>query len=293
MSSNSKHTTLKEITDLGELDFTVTKQPLLARVGQKTIEVDTHRALVRDDTQVPIAVVGKSYGVVQNRELFGNIDEQVHAAMTAKQVQGAKVFNQMSFDGRLCLREYQFPGIKPSKKLADPKADLMFRIVAINGYGGSRVAVVTGAIDVFCLNGMITGEIVGQYFKRHSKNVSVTDISEKVKDAIETFPKMVELYGDWAKKKVSDAKVKTYLEKSGFSNRMQEKLFVQYLKEKDERGGSVWALYSALTYYASHSDDEAFGIRETSRDHEAATMMKRERKVVKQIRGEPFMALAA
>jgi len=276
---------------LGDLDFTVSKVPMFIGGAGKQTEVPRHAALTRDDDGSVVTVVGANYGVVQNTELFRDIDAQLASTIPASGLKGAKVRNSIAHNGKLSMREYAFPNFKHSKTLADKKANLHFRLLAINGYGGSSLQVITGAFDGYCLNGTVFGEAHARVSAKHSRRVSVVNIVPRVKAALELFPRMCELYDTWAGKKLTDAQVEAFLKATKFSAKSKGKLFAQWQHEAQARGATVWALYSALTYYASHAEG-AFAFRNTGRDHGAATLLNRERKVVKTMKLDAWKKLA-
>jgi len=63
------------------LDFTVSKVPLEgvlgSELGDTRIAIPEHVAMIRDDTRVPLGVVGHKYQPVQNAEVFGLLDDLV------------------------------------------------------------------------------------------------------------------------------------------------------------------------------------------------------------------------
>jgi len=266
-------------TELGNLDFSVSKIPMsLTRKDGRA--VPDHDALIRDDTGEVLTVVGKTYGVVQNRELFSDIDRQIASIFSKGKLRGATVSNRLAYSGGICMREYVFPAVKYSKKLADEKANLCFRLVVVNGHGGTALKVIAGAFDGYCLNGTIFGEAQASFLRRHSKGARVADITSQISAAVKLFPKMCKLYDLWATTGVTDRVVKSFLNSTKFSDKIQEKLFARWQKESSVRGTTVWALYSALTYYA-RDDEGEFAIRNTKRDHKVATLLKREQSVAK------------
>jgi len=267
-------------TELGELGFSVSKIPMSIHSTKSGQEVPDHDALVRDDTGEVLTVVGKNYGVVQNGELFSDIDRQIASIFSKSELRGATVRNCLAYSGGICMREYVFPAVKYSKVLADEKANLCFRLVVVNGHGGTALKVIAGAFDGYCLNGTIFGEAQASFLRRHSKGTRVEDITSQMSAAVKLFPKMCKLYDLWAATAVTDRSVKRLLDSTKFSDRIREKLFVRWKKESSVRGATVWALYSALTYYA-RDDENEFAIRNTKRDHKVATLLNREQSVAK------------
>ena len=96
---------------------------------------------------------------------------------------------------------------------------------------------------------------------------------------------------EWAKIDVTKAKAKEVLKSlPNLSDSRAEKLLIQYNREAYERGQSAWALYSALTHYASHNSGN-FNLRNTGVDHEAQTMQRREEQVLIWVRSKTWKEL--
>lgn len=239
--------------------------------------VSTHKALARTDTGDQLAIVGNNYKIVQNKELFQTIEEQFTAAFKSDELKGVRVNDKMSYNGRECIREYIFPNAKCPIQ-ARTSSEIAFRTVVVNGFGGSSVKLFTGAIDFFCTNGMITGEFETSYF-RHTKGLKIGNIAKKVRGSIDIFYTHASVWQGWMGKKIEQKTVKEFLHLK-YSARMANKLLRQYLIERNIHGDTVWALYSALTYYATHDEGE-FETRKTDSDHSAATLLKREQQVRK------------
>jgi hypothetical protein len=66
----------------------------------------------------------------------------------------------------------------------------------------------------------------------------------------------------------------------------------QFLIECQSHGRTVWALYSAATYYATSNAGE-FAVRETNNDHTATTLLNREQQIRSWINSDQFQQIAA
>jgi hypothetical protein len=149
-----------------------------------------------------------------------------------------------------------------------------------------------GAIDFYCKNGMIIGEH-DVYYHRHTSGLKLTDVVKVVRGAIDVFYKQADIWRAWRNRKLTDAEVADFVHNhAGFSERRASAIMRQWAYESGVRGDNVWALYSALTYYASHNAGE-FALRDTKEDHAAATLTKRELEVRKIIMSDEFKKLAA
>lgn len=260
-------------------------------MGKDDTPYDTDsKALVRMIGDAPkcLAVVNKTYKVVQNKELFDAIHCGLSAGLSATEIRTAQIKDRIAYGGRQCFREYIFPDIA----IESPERDtIAFRVIIQNGFGTGAIKLYAGAIDFFCTNGLVLGEYTSLYAK-HTSGVNISNFEQTVRGAVDLFWKHREFYNELAGKKIiSDAEVSKFLE-DRFGERLGTKLFAQFLNEAKVRGNTLWALYSALTYYSSHVD-ATFTLRNTGQDHAAATMMKREHDVKRATGHEGFMLLAA
>ncbi len=286
-----------------ELYFTAVERDLYWRRDVKVYDVNrefsvvpTHKMLLRrldDSTQiadrmVQLAIVGSGYQLVQNQALFQSIEEQFMRAFDANELADVRVKDSMSYGGRVCLREYQFPNVRCD--IGGGVSDIAFRTIVKNGFGGSSIVLYTGAIDFFCTNGMIGGQFDCMY-ARHTKGLQITDVTDRVRRSIDVFYKQADIWRGWRNQLVSEQQAKEFFEDM-FSDRLAIKLYRQFLIDRQIHGHNMWALYSAMTYYASH-DEGQFETRNTGVDHSAVTLLKREEQVQRTVASDAWSALAA
>lgn len=250
-----------------------------------------HKALVRvlDDKPVCLNVVTNTYKVVQNDELFAAIHDGIKGNIDARELKSVHIKDRASYGGAICLREYIFPDIS----FASPERDkIAFRIVVQNGFGTGAIKVFAGAIDFFCTNGLVIGDYTSTYAK-HTKGLQLTKFEEAVRGSVHMFWKNADLFSDLAGRKVLNDEAVLGWYVLNFGERLGTRLHHQYLVEAATRGKTLWAVYSALTYYSSHNSGE-FSLRNTGNDHAAATMMRRENDVRKAVADrETLLKLAA
>lgn len=241
-------------------------------------QTNTHKAIVRlrpDGSSVRLLnIVGNSYRLVHNRELFHAVETAMADEMLPEHLRDVQVKNRVSGYGKVCLREYVFPSIRCH--LPNTRSDIGFRIIVQNGYGGSALRIHAGAIDFYCTNGMIHGDYTSTY-RKHTSGLVVGHLNQTVKDAVLQFATGKEQWTKWANKPIRFGQAMRLFENIAASAKMKEGLSDQFTREVDERGNNLWALYSTLTYYASHGDG-AFALRRTveEQDSVATTMLNRE-----------------
>lgn len=125
---------------------------------------------------------------------------------------------------------------------------------------------------------MVVGDF-DQLVQRHTNGLALPNIEKRLEASINIFWKQADVFRKWAKSDITDHVAQELISKlPGMSDRMSERLFSRWQIERDDRGPTVWALYSALTYYSSHNDD-TFPTRNTGEDHTAKTMHDREMRV--------------
>jgi hypothetical protein len=254
---------------------------------------NSHKAIIRlspkGDSAMLLNIVGAAYKLVHNRELFSAVEQAMHDEMLPEHLLGVQVADRVSGWGKVCLRQYIFPAIKCH--IQHTKSDVAFRIIVQNGYGGSALRIHAGAIDFYCSNGMIRGEYTSTY-RKHTSGLVVGHLNATVKTALQEFANGAEQWNTWANKPIRFEQAMKLFEHIALSAKMRDSLNDQLTREVDARGNNMWALYSTLTYYASHNDG-AFGLRRTveEQDTVATTMLGRELNVAKWVQSDAWREL--
>lgn len=277
------------------LMFKVYERPLFyyGKESVTTYSAD-YKALVRmtksDTLPVTLNVVRNTYKVVQNGELFPAIDEGLRESLTDDDWKQCKITDRIAYGGATCIREYLFRTI--AFESPDALGQVAFRVLVSNAFGGSSIKLFTGAVDLVCLNGMVVHDRDVMY-GRHTSGLKIEPFARRVQQGVDVFWKQRGTWDKWRHMSLKTAshEVHRWLEEK-FGDRLGNVMYRQYRIEAEVRGANVWALYSALTYYASHRDG-LFPTRDTGSGHEAATMLKRETKVRTLVNDESFLQLAA
>ena len=269
------------------------------RIGWQTREntfepVTSHKAIIRmtpDGEKVHVLnVVGSSYKLIHNRELFGVVEDTMRKEIHGDALRGVVVEDKVAGWGKLCYRQYVFPNIKCKLKQG-ARSDIAFRLIVQNGYGGSALRVHAGAIEFWCSNGMITGEYQSTYHK-HTSGVSVQGIGNAVHRAVDAFVNAQDKWVKWSETPVKHEAAMELFRELATSTKLGDRLINQYMEETSARGHNLWAVYSALTFYASHAEDD-FKLRDSviEQDTVASTMLQRELTVAKWIESDAWHKL--
>jgi hypothetical protein len=240
---------------------------------------------------ISLGVVGRNYKLLKNRELCEGIEDTFMETLTGEELHGVKRNDRVSQMGATSFRDYIFPSI--TTDIGSKRSNIAFRAIVINGYDGtSSFKFLHGAIDFFCLNGMVTGSY-DMIVKRHTSGLSVPTLTDRLRSSIDIFYKQADTWKKWVGKEICDEDAEEcFKAMPNVSERRVQQLMRQFQIEMLSHGRTVWALYSAATFYAS-SDKGDFSIRETNSDHKALTLMNREQQVRSWLNTDDFMRIAA
>ena len=153
----------------------------------------------------------------------------------------------------------------------------------------------TGLIDFYCSNGMIDGAYMGKKLRRHTSGLDLEAFRPTLEGSVIRMYEHIDECQAMSQIQVDDARVEDLL-KTGcqFSPQLAKKLYEQFREEVSARGRTAWAVYSALTYWASHgAADNQFSVRRIGNDNVSRTLADRELKVAKIVAGLDWQELAA
>ena len=270
-------------TQEASIDFQVAQRPVMVEGVRQPL----YKGLVRKDTGECFSVVRDTYRVIQNRDMIKSVEANIKSAVGAKEAKNVEVTDRLSGGGRFSMREWVFPGITaPSTK--GSKSDIAFRVIGINRFGDGALKSYYGAIDFFCLNGMVTGEhdIIRLL---HTGSYSVEDRMNPIADCIEQFHIQGKTWKEWQAAKLKEEAGKAYLQMA-FAKQLAAKILQQYQDEIAMRGATVWALYSAMTCWSSNLQKFPMSgqcVNVTGQLHD------RQMKVAKLVTEAPWKTLAA
>jgi hypothetical protein len=264
------------------------------------LPVVSDKAIVRmvDSRPVQLGIVGADYKIVQHVDFFGPIEDALKASIRPDLARDPQVRTLTSYHGAFVKREYVFPAFADALAGSETlKAKFGYRVVAWNSLDGSSTAgLLSGLIDFYCTNGVIAGSLIGKKLRRHTSGFDIAAFEEQIAEGLTIAQNEVRWLETLAATKLDFAKAEKFL-KAEFSERLADNLMAQVQREVPVRGRNLFALLSALTFYASHADGAAansgFGVRATGSDHAAKTLHSREVDVQKAIRSDGFRALLA
>lgn len=289
-----------------DLEFEPTETELYTSTGD---ECPNHKALVHPDGHV-LGVVGRSYRVIPNTELFDNMYQAIESSMSQKAIDTMEVIDTQVRNYAKTYREIRFPEISRSIETRTHKTDVGFRIIEENSFDGSgSVKVLLGAIDFYCTNGMIHGQY-DVFKKTHKGHDPIPSFEGIFVKALEQYTDKMDLYQNWASKSLTDSAVHNFVANLFPTSKkndndpefittkpyslMGDNLIRQYENETFVRGNNAWAMYSAMTFYASH-DSEIFPLNKMSKDqnNDQERLARRNEKVISWLNSDAWSELIA
>ena len=282
-------------SDDSELYFDVWERPAFFQgkdIGNYYADTG-HKHIVRMYNGEPtsIGLVGKNYKLLKNKTLAEGVEDTFMEVLSPEELKDVTRKDRVSHMGGTSLRDYIFPNI--TADIGSGKSSIAFRAIIINGYdGSSSFKFYHGAIDFFCTNGMVTGSY-DMIVKRHTAGLTVPKLTDRLRNSIDIFYKQSEQWSKWVGKEICDEDAEEcFKAMPNISERRVQQLMRQFRIECQSHDRTVWALYSAATFYAS-SDHGEFSIRETNSDHKANTLMNRENQVRAWQNSDEFLRIAA
>ena len=244
--------------------------------------IAAHSVIRRTDNGAALGITGDRYTIAHNQGIYETIQKAARDALPADQLRGVTLSEFASYGGTFTRFEIAFPGLTVPIRQYARDTEIQFKISVVNGFAGnSAVRVMAGAFDLICTNGMYLGEM-DKAAARHTASYTPAKFAAFIAGQIQEYSQRARLYQQWAVTEFSRDDFSTVLESAGvFSERRREALLDQYSTEAASRGHTLWAAYSAATFYASHNSAR-FGVRGSgSADNVAATLTEREAEVAR------------
>ena len=286
--------------DRPKIFWPVAKEKMVSISGRESDRIGLWRT-DREDNNF-LGVHSEKYGVIENRELIENLQNQIVNSISPEYLKDIKVTDYTSFNGAVIFSEYIFPNLSEEIGNSRNTSKVSFRIIVKNSFDGSSgIRLIIGNIDMFCMNGQITGnfDVVS---KKHTSRIKVDDITKRLKQGVEKFREEMVSFNWFAKHPIANTKAYDFFtklfvsydqetgeEKSGVSKR--DRTYNQYLAyEVPVRGNNVWSAVSALSAISS-DNSEYFAPRKTGKDHYADTIVKNQLQVGAWLQTEAFKEL--
>ena len=274
-----------DINDFGQADFPIAFAPLERFPERKYV--------IRTDTDEAIGVVGKDFGGVSHPEFFGPIREAWSFELgytDAINSDDVEVDTRISRNGAWALEKVTFNNHRATIETNKHKTDTALTLYAWHGVDALRSNnVISGAIDFFCTNGIVSGDY-NKIRKKNTRHFDMNRITYEMEGIYDRFIDHTQWCQKLAQTPVSVVRLKDALENM-LPKRASKNMLNSVLSEFEVRGANAWSVYSAFTQYATH--DDRFGFRQTANDNTLERQFKRNEDVAKWIEHPEFLKLVA
>ena len=250
--------------------------------------------VINQTTGQPLGIVGKSFKCASHGDFFRGVVSTATETLSEHDLEDAKYSFRTARNGAWAMLDITLPNVTMDISTDKFETEIGNRIISLHGIDGScSNQVFFGAIDFFCTNGMITGDH-DKVRKKNTSNFSMESFIYELNRARTDFYTQAQQMQVWAHTDLKYVDVSSLLDDMLGSKRKSEKMYSLYMQEASTRGHNKFALYSAMTNYATYADERnGFNLKNTGNDTQAISMWSREQEVSKWISDDRFRLLEA
>lgn len=243
---------MSQLDNAGVL-FNVREEGVLTASGDV---IPNRKCLINEASNHVMSIVSTGYKTVSNEQIFSGFCQAVENS--GIKADGAQIQVKQTATGSRAMVDFIFP-----EQLLEINGDTTaLQLCALNSFDGStRYLTKAGGLRMKCLNGQILGNIVGSYSSTHNSRLDVDAGAQSVISMITEFNSAKDYWGAMMKRKITfeaSGKVRAAFLGLKYDDKIQNNSRYDRLAEIHQRyvtemGSTVWALYNALTEYATHT----------------------------------------
>jgi hypothetical protein len=229
-----------------DIFFPVAERGLYVPLKAGTFQPSGYKALIRQQGEGirVLSVVKNSYKLVTHKEVHDALSpvlaDHDTTVATYHDADGVKAYIDVTF-----------------RKLVTSLGgtDVAFRAIFHNGYGGTSLGCIVGAVNYFCTNGMILGDYETVY-RRHTSGLDASIAADWLKAGMAKWDVSVLRWHRWVGQAVSGEDIKSAI--TAMSDNEQHKTRMASVLDETyvpKYGWTRFALYQTLTDFASHFED--------------------------------------
>ena len=272
---NNRAEVLENLGDYGDADFTVRKDSMFVSCASYDTHINSHRAIVRNDNDFAISVVGKNYNPVNHPDAFKTAENVI--MLSDLDIEGITRDVGCSHNGSRAYATYTLPNHRVN--LGREGDDVALTISARNSFDGSWSFVVeVGGYRFICTNMQVFANNFAIHKSKHTRGLNLQHVADKLSEAVTFYDQETELWKEMVDTKIQNSNalsiiahlanaktVDSHLNNDGWAyvsdildepdvvrNKTLESLYARWLSNKAELGSTAWALYNAMTEWATH-----------------------------------------
>ncbi len=218
-------------------NFPVSLQDIYTKSGK---QVPRYRAVVRDDTDEPIATVSTKYKLIEHATVMGEAMKYVQKLGNPTE----KFYT--STKGDRAVGEFTYA----DKTLAVRKGDMVgLRVYAESSYNGKQaIKVRIGGLRLVCMNGLMQPNDIFSLNVKHTGDVEFK--FPEPEEIMERFTKTIHTLSGYSQMELGSEKIREYAEMAVNEGVVVERA-VKAIKDEDR---TVWDLYNHFTYHITHNE---------------------------------------
>jgi len=243
----------------GDADFDIETRPLFHTSREAVNMPVNKRAIVRTDTDECLGVVGPKYKPINHKEMIAHQRLMImRSDLDTKNLIESIVTDR---NGARCYVKHTLP----NQFLETPDGDTAaLSFLGVNSFDGLFSFMMSaGARQSVCMNGQIFTEGSSTIYKsRHTQQLDIHKGSRIVGKGLEVMMQQNELWKIWYKTVPSHEIIKSIFAATINGDPLDEKTgnnknYIQLWKlykdvYKPRQGANLWAVYNALTHWATH-----------------------------------------
>ena len=262
---------MKPITVMDKhYDFPVGKRPV---VQSNQCDSKRFQWISRLDTDQDFQIVSPSYKILTHKEVVDAVEEGVRLSdlprdyvLTTKLYPTTSQHTNEVIEGGKLFGRVTFPSVKIEPL---PRDTITFELLFFNSYDGSYSFQVIGqGKRQICSNGMVGNFNIVRETQKHTKNINTDSVAKHITSSVDIFYNSSDKYLRWSQQTITDEQatefIKKYITKTNnfdhntnqfkVNNKQTDLLVKLWIKNKYELGSNCWALYNAITEWASHPE---------------------------------------
>jgi hypothetical protein len=272
---NNRTEVLENLGNYNGADFSVRRESLLIRneLEEQIDTIDSHVALVREDTNQVLSIVGSKYKPVDHVDAFQTAENVIE--LSDLDITGITRETRCSHNGARAYSIYTLPEHRVN--LGRKNDDVALTISARNSFDGSwSFTVEVGGYRFICLNMQVFANNFAIHKSKHTKGLNLQRVADKLSEAVKFYDQETELWKEMvdtninnvqamdvlahlANSKSAQAHLKAGMDPIGIlyapdviRNKTLFSLYHYWFQNKKQLDSTAWTLYNSMTEWATH-----------------------------------------
>ena len=273
---NNRAEILENLGDYGSADFTVRKDDMFVSCAGYDTHVPNHKAIVRNDNDYAIAVVGKNYNPVNHPDAFKTAENVI--MLSDLDIEGITRDVGCSHNGSRAYATYTLPNHRVN--LGREGDDVALTISARNSFDGSWSFVVeVGGYRFICTNLQVFANNFAVHKSKHTRGLNLQHVADKLSESVKFYDQETELWKEMVDTKITYAQAMSTLahlanakavdnhlkssdapfylsdilyEPDVIRNKTISNLWSRWINNAKSLDATAWALYNTMTEWATH-----------------------------------------